>query len=156
MTGAVTALANLTPRERRLVLGAVPLALVLLGWTLLWQPLQRDREALRVRIADALTIQAALDRHPADAVPVPAVPAAEGTISTRVTRSAQAASIALARLEPRGDALTALVDEAPFEAVIEWIAAMERTEGMRLIGIALDRRPAPGIVSARLELEDAS
>ena len=101
-------------------------------------------------------MQAALDRHPPDAAPSAAAPAPDGPISARVTRSAQAAGIALARLEPRGAELTALVDEAPFEAIIDWIAEMERTEAVRLTGIAIDRRPAPGVVSARLDLEDSS
>ena len=152
----MSALARLTPRERWLILGAVAFGLVLLGWVLLWQPVQRDREALRARIADALTVQAALDRHPPDtAVRAASAPVPGGPISARVTRSAQAAGIALARLEPRGAELTALVDEAPFVAIVDWIAEMERAEGVRLTGVAIDRRPAPGVVSARLDLEDA-
>ncbi len=151
----MTAFANLTPRERWLILGALPLGLLLIGWIWVWQPLQREREALRARIADALTVQAVLDRYPAEATPLAARSVPEGPISARVTRSAQAAGIDLARLEPRGAALTALVDETPFDAVVDWIGQMERNEGLRLTRIEIDRRPTPGAVSARLDLEDA-
>ena len=47
------------------------------------------------------------------------------------------------------------LDDAPYDAVINWVAAMETDAAIALVAIELDRRTAPGIVAARLTLENA-
>ena len=145
---------SLSGRERGLLgIGGITVAAAL-GWTLLWQPLSRERGALSDRIAAARTVLVALDTYPEGTAAAPA-PVQEAPIATRVTRSAEAAGVALTRIEPAGDGLAALVDEASFDAVIGWIADMEATGGLRLRAIEIGRRPVPGVVSARLDLETA-
>ncbi len=150
-------MARLSLRERWLIALGLPLLLIAAGWIYLWQPLQADRAAISMRIAEARTLQAALDRYPEGSSAGPAaVAGARPPVSSRVTRSAEAAGIVLSRLEPLGTGLTVLVDAAAFDDIIGWIAQMESAEGLRLGGIELARRADPGVVSARLELEDAS
>ena len=96
----------------------------------------------------------ALDTYPEGSAAAPA-PVQEAPIATRVTRSAEAAGVVLTRIEPAGDGLAALVDEASFDAVIGWIADMEATGDLSLRAIEIGRRPVPGVVSARLDLETA-
>ena len=148
--------ASLTPRERWLVGLLGPVAVAALLWTFVWQPVQADRERLTRTIADARTVAAALERYPEGAVAARPAPLFDAPLTTRVTRSAEAAGVPLARIEPRRGGLTALVSEAPYAAVLNWIAEMERVQGVRLAAIALDRRTAPGTVSVRLELEAAT
>jgi type II secretory pathway component PulM len=47
------------------------------------------------------------------------------------------------------------LDDAPYETVVNWVAKMESDAAIALVAIELDRRTAPGIVAARLTLENA-
>lgn len=147
-------LARLSPRERLMIGLGLPLVLLVGAWVLVWQPVQADISAMRDRIAEARGVRAALDRYPAGEAAAPAA-MARGPVAGRVTRSAEAAGITLARLEPAGTGLTAFVDSAPFDDIVDWIARMEADEGLRLTAIDLARRADPGFVSARLDLEEA-
>lgn len=148
------AFARLSPRERLLIGVGLPLLGIVGAWIYVWQPVQTDLGVLRAQIAETRGVQTALDRHPPGQVAVQAA-AIRGPVASRVTRSAEAAGITLARLEPSGTGLTALVDAAPFDDIVAWIVLMETDEGLRLTAVELARRADPGVVSARLELEDA-
>lgn len=147
----MSVLDRLSPRETGMIGVAAAALLVFAGWTFAWQPLAADRAAFEARIAEARTAMAALRQLP-DGAAEARIPPVAAPVSVRLTRSAEAAGITLARIEPQGDGLTATVDEAPFDDVLSWIARMEDAERMRLTAIELDRRPEPGIVSVRLTL----
>lgn len=148
-----SALDRLSPRERRLLWIALPTLALVAGWTFVWQPLAAGRAAIEADISEARTLIAAVERFPKDEASEARPPSSvETPISTRLTRSAEAAGVTLARIEPQGAGLTAIVTSAPFDDIIAWIAAMEDTERMRLTEIELDRRPELGVVSARLTM----
>lgn len=144
---------TLSRREKVLMAGAVAIVTIAAGWAFLWQPLQVARAEARAEIVEARTLLRALALHPESGAPPRAVSVPEGAPAARVTRAAEAEGIALARVEPRGSGVSVMVDEAAFEDVLSWIARMERDEALRLSAVEFNRRPAPGIVSARLDLE---
>ena len=76
-------------------------------------------------------------------------------LATRITASAELAGVLVRRLEPEGAVVRVSLDDAPYDAVINWVAAMETDAAIALVAIELDRRTAPGIVAARLTLENA-
>ena len=145
---------NLSLRERVMIAGAAPLVVLLIAWQFVWQPLQTHRAALAEEIAAyRLITQAALVRaaDPAPALaPLPVVP-----IATRVTQSADSAGLQLRRLAPESDGLRVTLEDAGFAAMVLWIADLEVAQRVRVAAIEVDRRPAPGVVSARILLEDA-
>lgn len=147
-----TVLDRLSPREKWLIGIALPALALFAGWSFAWQPLAASRAALDAEIAEARTLIAAMEQVPEGGMPALAPISAEAPISVRLTRSAEATGIVLARIEPQDDELTAIVDAAPFNDVLSWIARMEDKERMRLIAVELDRRPEPGVVSVRLTL----
>lgn len=61
--------------------------------------------------------------------------------------------LAIARLEDDGASQTLVLEDAPFEAVARWIAAVERTPDLSATQLSLERRPTPGLVSTRAEIE---
>ena len=145
---------SLSRRERLLLALGALVVVAVVGWTFLWQPLAESRAALEDRIAAVRSVAVTLDTYPEDGTPRP-VAAPDEPVATRVTRSAERAGVPLSRIERQGEGLTALVDEAPFDAVVGWIAEMEREAGLRLVAVELSRRPTPGAVSARLDLSPA-
>ena len=141
---------GLSPRERWLVgtLGAILAALVLVFGIV--KPLQAARaEALadirtyetltaRVRAAGVLTPQGARPQQRAGS-PAGAVQAAAGDAGIT------------ANIVPGGAGLTAQVAEASYEAVVGWVADVERTTPLRARRVELRKGGAAGRVSATVE-----
>lgn len=141
---------GLSTRERWLVgtLGGLLAAVVLVFGIV--KPLQAARaEAL----ADIRTYETLTARVRAAGVLVPA----SARPQLRSEPPAQAAE-AIAReagltatIAPSGAGLGATVTEAPYEAVVGWIANVERTTPLRTRRVELRRGGAPGRVSASVE-----
>jgi general secretion pathway protein M len=141
---------GLSSRERRMVgtLGVIVAALVLVFGVV--KPLQAARsEAIadirsyetltaRVRAAGVLTPQGAKP-HIREGAPADALQAAakDAGITATVT--------------PGGTGLAAQVVEAPYEAVVGWIADVERTTPLRLRRVELRKGGAAGRVTASAE-----
>ncbi len=73
----------------------------------------------------------------------------------RVTASARAASINIRRLDPQGTALSVTLDAVAFTALIGWLEMLTKASHVQVFSAEIGRRAEPGIVSARIVLEDA-
>ena len=147
-------LAKLNPRERLIVLGGGALLLVLGLWIYVWQPLMAERAVQHDRISRYLAL---IDiARNAEIPAVAAVPssASDVPIGPRVTQSAAAAGIPLARLDPDGPRLRITVAKAGYADLIGWIATLESAEEVRALSVEMSRLTEPGQVSLRLLLED--
>lgn len=139
------------PRERLLLailLGVLALWLAIVA---IWQPLQSARGRLGdqiVRYERALTV---LQSQPAVAAPVAAPD--DRPLNVVITETAAAFQLTIRRLEPEGARIRVVLDEAPFDAVILWLEAVQRDHGLRVTQVEMTRRPAPGVVNATLTLE---
>ncbi len=147
---------SLTVREQVLVGLGMPIAIVALAINYLWLPLGAARDAAISDIA-AYRLVADTARLAADAgdqfiQPIPV--SASMPLATRITRSADAASLRLRRVEPDGTGIRVTLDDAPFAQVLLWLAELEQTDRVTVAAIEMDRRPAPGIVTSRILLED--
>ena len=145
-------LQTLTQRERTLVSLALAGVILAATFQFIWLPVQAKRAALSTEIAGYTQV---MDRIAAMGPDTPILQPATGAIpplSTRVTQSADVAGLVLRRLEPEGDMLRVTVDDVAFANVILWLSDLETTHAVIVAGIEVDRRPAPGIVSARLLL----
>jgi general secretion pathway protein M len=147
-------LARLNPRERVLVLGGGTLLLLLAVWMYVWQPLMAERVIQQDRIARYLSV-IEIARSADTGVPVLVQsPVALVPIGPRITQSAAAADIPLARLDPDGAQLQITVAKAGYAELIAWIASLETSEGVRALSVDMSRLTEPGQVSLRLLLED--
>ena len=145
-------LQTLTQRERTLVSLALAGVILAAVFQFVWLPVQAKRAALSAEIAGYAQI---IDRIAALGPETPVLQTAAGPatpLSTRVTQSAEVAGLVLRRLEPEGDMLRVTLDDVAFANVILWLSDLEATHAVIVAGIEVDRRPAPGIVSARLLL----
>lgn len=145
-------LQTLTPRERTLVGLALAGVICAAVFQFVWVPVQAKRAALSAEIVGYAQIT---DRIAALGPETPVLQTAAGPatpLSTRVTQSADVAGLVLRRLEPEGDMLRVTLDDVAFANVILWLSDLEVNHAVIVAGIEVDRRPAPGIVSARLLL----
>ncbi|QFT58111.1 Type II secretion system protein M [Sulfitobacter sp. THAF37] len=142
---------KLSAREQVLILTVLPLALVVATWHFAWKPLSATRDRLTNDIA---TYQLVADTA-AMTVAVPDRPPStdQTPIATRITDAAADAGLPLRRLEPEGNGMRISVDDVPFATVLLWLADLEATHGVIVTATEFNRRPEPGIVSARMLLE---
>lgn len=140
-----------SPRER-LMLGGLGIAAALyLAVTAGAQPLLAARSEARAAIAASDAVLARLAALPeGDAALIPATLRPAVAI---VTETAPDFDLAIRRIEPEGAGARLVIEDADFAAVLLWIEALERDHGLRLVALEMDRRPEPGVVSARLTLE---
>jgi general secretion pathway protein M len=134
-----------SPRERVMLAGLGLLALVWLAVAGIWQPLVAHRASLASQIARYDTAARMLTNPaqtttPTDPRPVPVI----------ITESAATFQLTIRRLQPTGDQVQIVLEDAPFEAVILWIDALATDHALTLQSLDLIRRPAPGMVAATL------
>tara|TARA_R100000655_G_scaffold5499_4_gene16927 strand:- start:2657 stop:3112 length:456 start_codon:yes stop_codon:yes gene_type:complete len=145
------AFAALNPRERRLVSIVLPLAIVVVGYQFLWVPLQRAQAEARADIQAFRLVQDTAALASVDTI-VSLQPLNETPLATRITTSASAANLTLRRIEPENDSIRVTLDDTPFATILLWLSDLEEQHDVRVEALEVDRRPAPGRVSARLLL----
>lgn len=149
-----------TTREQRLLLGTGGFLLAVMFWLLIWQPVQDRLQVAEQRHARALADHdwlranearlAALARRDQTAAGPRSGQALLGTISS----SAREHGLSLSRFTPEGrDALSVSLDDVPFDALVQWLAALEDEEGIRATTATIDAAQANGRVRARLVLQ---
>jgi len=134
-----------TPRERVMLAALAGVVLLWVAFAGIWQPLQAQRTALTAQIARYQTAAQML-ANPAQ-VTAPTDPRA---IPVVITDSAAAFDLAIRRLQPTGDGVQVVLEDAPFDAVLLWIDALTTDHALNLQSFDLIRRPAPGVVAATL------
>ena len=147
----------LSQREKVLILMVLPFAAIAAAYQFIWVPVQASRAQYVEEIATYRLISdtAALARQAnGQALPVQAVNPPTEPIATRITQLAEAAGISLRRIEPDDGGMRVTLSDTQFSSLVLWLAEMEETKSVTVAAIEIDRRPEPGIVSARILLKD--
>lgn len=154
----------MAPQERRTVLAGGVLAVLLLGWALVWHPLAQRRAELREQVersraeldyvrrgaAEIERLRAAGTRSLADRQGRSLLALADATARSGGLESA------LKRVEPAGAGLVRVSFEyANFDALVEWIDGLARGYGVQVPDFSADRADGVGLVNARVTLQDA-
>ena len=142
-------------RERReqvlIVIGSV-FAAGYLGYAVLYTPLVkwRARALEDIRTYEAITARVAANGANLQTAMTddPALPDA-----TAITNSSTAVGLVIRRIEPEGSRTAIEMEEADFSVLISWLSVLEEDYGLKVAAIELDRRPVPGVVSARISVE---
>lgn len=155
---------GLAPNERRLLALGAPLALLLLGWALLWHPLAQKRAELTQDVENRRRDLAYVERGAAEV----ARQRAAGTHSRadRAGRSllaladatARAGGLegALKRVEPAGArSVRVSFETANFDALARWLETLAQGYGIEASDLSADRADGIGLVNARVTLQDA-
>jgi len=155
---------GLEPRERLFVsIGGVVLA-VFLFWGLLLSPLYGASAATANRVETKRSTLSFLRGAAAELAGATQVPAAGPDLSGQslvviVDRSARQAGLgtALARNQPVGeDGIRVRLENASFDAITRWLAAIDASSGLGIESASFDRTPEEGRVNASLVLRQGS
>jgi general secretion pathway protein M len=138
-------------RERILLTVAIGLAVLWLAVVAVWQPLQAARARLGDQVLRHERALSVLQSQPALAAPLRAPD--DRPLNIVITETAAAFRLTIRRLEPEGPRIRVVLDEVPFDAVILWLEAVQRDQGLTVTEMDMTRRPAPGVVNATLALE---
>lgn len=155
-------LASLSPRERMMVLVAIPTVVALTLYGAVWDPLQQSLAAERKRLekhrTDLEWVQQAageIERLRAGESARPQIASAGQSPLIVVDRTAKAQQLgaALRRVEPDGrDGVKVSLEDAPFDQLMRWLALLEVEHGISVVSFTLSRRDRPGTVQARIDL----
>tara|TARA_R110002049_G_scaffold64827_1_gene170649 strand:+ start:5560 stop:6012 length:453 start_codon:yes stop_codon:yes gene_type:complete len=147
----MTGFDRLSRREKFLVALVIPLALLVALYRFVWMPLQLAEAQARADIAAYRLVQDTVSLA-ARAEIAPTAPVNDPPLATRITSSASAAQLTLRRIEPESDGIRVTLDDTPFATLLLWLADLEEQHDVILEALEVDRRPAPGVISARLLL----
>ncbi|PTQ09853.1 general secretion pathway protein GspM [Sphingomonas oleivorans] len=75
-----------------------------------------------------------------------------GDVPTVVNASIGQFGLAVQKMEQEDGATRLVIADASYESLMRWLAELDRASSLRLISLRLDRRPAPGFVTAELLL----
>jgi general secretion pathway protein M len=141
--------------RERLFLAFLAMVLAAAGMgRFVWQPMLERRERLLNEWARIEQLDDLLRRvGPALAAKAPRN--AEPTLPrpTLLAQTAKEYSLTIRRLEPDGDATKVTVEDAPFDALMQWFDALEGERGLRIRALTVERRPALGVVQAVVTIE---
>lgn len=125
-----------SPREQLLLGGLAALAMVALLLVLIIRPLasERARAAADIRSYELLAM-----RLRAAAPGLAATGAEKGPPAAIVSRNAAALGLTVERVEPESGRLRVAFADAPFEAVVRFVATIEQTSNLRVSEARVDR-----------------
>jgi general secretion pathway protein M len=149
-------LSGKTLRERRIVAAIALLAAAVLLWVALWQPLVRDREAMRVAHAGNMAALATARRITEEGVALArtAAPPASSDARANLERilAQQGLRPAVTQLEWQDGRARVVFAAVGYDALIVALEALQRDARLRAAEATLTARVEPGIVRAELTL----
>lgn len=149
---------TLEPRERLVITAGSIIALVMLFYTFLWMPVQRDLTRLRVAVPKT---QTQLTRMQVQTRQVTRLRSAattntpSGNLLSTLERSALDRGLRrnITRMEPEGSAGVRLaLDGVDFNTLLRWLADLQQRSGVRVDSATINAQSDPGVVNARLLL----
>ncbi|HEC15843.1 MAG TPA: type II secretion system protein M [Sedimenticola sp.] len=153
-------LANLQPRERRvLVFGALSLA-AMLGYLFLFEPFMAERDQLINRVQAQRTLRAQLARIAGEAKALRAGAgrrdnAVQGTLLAVVSKTSRSGGIkeSMKRIAPEGGKKARLwFENVSFDKLMAWLAAISGSNGIKVENINVTAEDTPGLVRVKLTL----
>ncbi len=150
-----------TERERHIVFGGAALAVPLLIWGIIWQPLLdwRSSEQKRFEVK-----QQTLEWMQGASAQVEAYRKAGRTSGNRIagspeqviTRGAASLGLSVSRIEPSGDRrYNVFFTSANYKSFMRFLDQLQQ-QGLSIESLTMGQLPQPGEVSVRMTLESAS
>lgn len=156
--------AGLEPRERRLIITAGVVVVVALLYLLVWEPIAKDNDALKVRYESSQQLISWMEDAVQEAKNLQAQIKASGpsgrsknqSLLGVIDRTAKRDKLgpAVKRVQPDGKTGARVwLESAVFNDMIKWLEKLEQQEGIRLVTTVIDKQSEPGLVNARLVFE---
>ncbi len=143
---------QLNLREQRLVLALGSAVMVLLLYTLLWQPLNSNLANTKNKLASRQALLTWVDENVSryQAIkPNAAGKKNSGSLSSIINRTANQYQLTITRMQPQGDSLQVWLDTAPFTELLFWLEHLANKEGLQVQAIDLAGSDKSGEVRVR-------
>ena len=143
-----------TPRERTLLRAGTAIVVLSVLYAIAWQPLSRDiartRDAL-ARDRAALAVVRGYVDAPSPTSPA-AVPVADARAAVARALEARGLRAAASQIEARDARVAVVLGAVPFDALVQVLDDLARTDGIRAVEARVTARVEPGTVRAELTL----
>jgi len=144
------------PRERVVLAAGAVIAAALILWRFVWMPLSSGAAELRAEIDEKTRFQVDLLRAAAIA------PREESTrarstqsllvlVNQMVQGHGLGSAVTRTRLEG-SDGVSVTLQNAPFNAVLSWLVALETEHGVSVEGASITGARQPGLVNGQIQL----
>ncbi|NKC12987.1 MAG: hypothetical protein GKR94_12525 [Gammaproteobacteria bacterium] len=146
--------------QRRTILLAIGATAIVAGlWDFVWRPLTERRSALRAEVTQAQQLHGWVQANIAAAKRGPGQLRADGGLaqaSQAIQRSARRFEMAgsVSRIEPREQRVNITLENAPFDRMVIWLAALQSEFGLHIESLAVSRT-RPGIVAGQIIIASA-
>ena len=153
--------AALAPRERVMVIAAAAVLSLGLVYVVLWEGLAGGVDRLEQSVQEQRVLKQWMEQAAAQAqrlrgasVGGPAAGAASLlSVADETVRAANLGS-AVKRMEPEGETVVRVVlEQAAFDDMVLWLGVLQRSHGVSVADLSVDRQAQPGRVNARLTLK---
>lgn len=157
--------ATLAPRERMLVIAAAVIATFGLGYIALWEPLAASVARLEQSVQAQRELKQWMQKSAAEAqrlrgagAPTPVASSGEGSrsllsITDETVRENNLGS-SVRRIQPEGQTIVRVVlEQASFDDMMIWLGTLQRSFGVSVVDLAVDRHEQVGRVGARITLK---
>ncbi len=155
-------LANLNPRERRLLYIGSAVAAVLLLYLAVWAPLSAKVDRLREGVARQQALEAWMQQASQEVQRLRKATATGSgqrprqSLLALTDQSARQRGLAQAikRVQPDGqDKVNIRLEGAAFDDVVTWLETLQSQYRVSVATITIDRQDQPGLVDVRLTLQ---
>lgn len=157
--------ATLAPRERMLVIAAAVIATFGLGYIALWEPLAASVARLEQSVQAQRELKQWMQKSAAEAqrlrgagAPTPVASSGEESrsllsITDETVRENNLGS-SVRRIQPEGQTIVRVVlEQASFDDMMIWLGTLQRSFGVSVVDLAVDRHEQVGRVGARITLK---
>ena len=153
--------AGLEPRERQLIIGGGVVLLVMLLYLLVWEPIARKNETLKVNYQNSQQLIDWMEDAAEEAKALqlkikaggPTGKSSKQSLLGVIDRTAKRNKLgpSVKRVQPDGKTGARVwLEKAVFNDVIQWLEKLQRKEGIRLVTTVIEKQDEPGLVNARL------
>jgi type II secretory pathway component PulM len=150
---------QLAPREQLILGVGAALAVIIIAWSFVWNPLTAAVGNLRESVDDRSRLVVDLKRAVSLRSTTAPVAVAEGSqgLMTLVDQTARSLGLASAVensiLDPNGAEIKLTIRNAAFTALVDWLIVLDHDHALRVSEINLQPAPAgPGMVRGTLTL----
>ncbi len=154
--------ANLSDRERGLLLGCGVLALLVFGWLLIIRPLEHQRASAARDLAAAQELYKLVADAAAEAKQLRAAGDSNKTVDSgeplrvAVALAARSAGVSISRIQPSDDGLlTIWADDVGSAAFYRWVTTLAQERQITPVKVSLQKSGTSGRLRAQLQFEEA-
>ncbi|HUF72888.1 MAG TPA: type II secretion system protein M [Gammaproteobacteria bacterium] len=149
---------QLTPRERLALTTGAILAVIIVGWTLVWSPLRTGAAELDATVAErsrqVVDLRRAANLNAASAPGAATPNAPTPLVLIDQTTRPMGLSGSITRTTPDGaNAISVSFRDARFDRLLDWLIDLERTHGFVVVSASFTGTNGAGLVSGQVRLE---